>query len=78
VNVEAGATIGGLDADANRFGGRMLMTNAEAFCRTIVDGAKVWAVSKSSDPIVRQNLPLLIRYRPEGLPPFIVGLPIVA
>jgi len=78
INVEAGATIGGLDADANRFGGRMLMMNAEAFCRTIVDGAKAWAVSKSSDPIVQQNLPLLIRYRPEGLPPFMVGFPIVA
>jgi hypothetical protein len=48
------------------------------FCQAIMNAARAWAISKASDPFVQRNMPNLVRYRPEGLPPFTVGVPTVA
>jgi hypothetical protein len=37
-----------------------------------MDAVREWSVAKASDPNVQHNLPLLIRYRPEGLPPYLL------
>lgn len=73
LNFEDGTIIGGLPIR-----GKMLLADVEWFCRTIIHAAKAWIISKASDATVQKNLPLLVRYRPEGFPPFIVGCAIVA
>jgi hypothetical protein len=58
--------------------GKLLEVNLLYFCRAIINAAQQWSVSKSRDPNVQANLQNLVRFRPEGLPPFSVGVPTVA
>jgi len=66
-----GTNIGGLP-------GTVLSLDLILFCRTMVKAARAWAKATESDPIVVANLPSLVRLRPDGLPPYIVGLPVIA
>jgi hypothetical protein len=70
--------LGGTSVKDLRLAGQILMLDVALFCRTIMDAARYWSIEKESDPFVRRNLPNLVRYRPEGLPPFSVGVPTVA
>jgi hypothetical protein len=78
INVAPGTTLGGVDAKDLRMSGKILMMEVESFCKAIMDATRAWIISKSNDPTVQKNFPMLVRYRPDGLPPFMVGAPIIA
>jgi hypothetical protein len=48
------------------------------FCRNFTNAASRWFEKNKDDPIVRANLPRMIQYRPDGLRPFIGGVPVLA
>jgi hypothetical protein len=71
-------SFGGVSASELRLSGQILHLDVGRFCQTIMDGARKWVISKAGDPFVERNLPNLVRYRPNGLPPFSVGVPTIA
>jgi hypothetical protein len=56
----------------------VLSIDLGVFCDRMITAAKSWYSQMKDDPIVIQNLPNLVRLRPEGLAPHIVGLPVIA
>jgi hypothetical protein len=78
VTVEPGVSFGGISAEELRLSGKILMLDVALFCKAIMDSARQWAVAKIDDVNVKKNLPNLVRYRPNGLPPFSVGVPTIA
>jgi hypothetical protein len=56
----------------------MLVTDAASFCRVLISAAGRWFEANASDPIVQSNLPALFSYRPNGMAPYIHGIPIIA
>jgi hypothetical protein len=48
--------------------------SAEEFCRTAISAVREWITKKGEDPIVKANLPNLVRYHPNGLAPYAVGI----
>jgi hypothetical protein len=78
VTVEPGVAFGGISAEELRLSGQILQLDVARFCQSIIDAARTWVISKAKDPHVQRNLPNLVRYRPEGLPPFSVGVPTIA
>lgn len=48
------------------------------FCEKMIAAAHEWLAEKGEDPIVAANLPNLVRLRPEGVAPHIVGHPVIA
>lgn len=78
ITVDPNTVIGGIPATQLRVAGKILHMDVELFCKAITEAVKAWSIAKANDPYVRQNLPRLIRYRPEGLPPFSIGVPTVA
>ncbi|RZN21130.1 hypothetical protein CWO90_33560 [Bradyrhizobium sp. Leo121] len=71
-------SFGGMSAMDLRLAGRILHLDVLRFCQTIIDGAKNWILAKTGDPFVERNLANLVRYRPDGLPPFSYGVPTIA
>ena len=58
------------------FGGAYTHSFIE-FCTTIVAAGRQWFAAHCNDPNVRANLPRLVQYHPEGIPPHIVGVPVI-
>jgi hypothetical protein len=56
----------------------VVLMDAERFCRDLITATRAWFATKKDDPFVQLNLPGLVHYRPEGLAPFFVGIPIIA
>jgi len=78
ITVAPGVQIGGKTMEEIGLGYRILVMEVVPFCTTIADAAREWVVAKASDPFVQSNLPRLVRFRPNGLPPFAVGVPVIA
>jgi hypothetical protein len=78
ITVDSNAVFSGIPATQLRVAGNLLHMDVVLFCKTVTDAVKTWAVAKADDPNVQHNLPRLIRYRPEGLPPFSIGVPTIA
>jgi hypothetical protein len=78
VTISPDVAFGGMSVEELRLSGRILHLEAEFFCRTISDAVRTWAIAKADDPNVKTNLPKLVRYRPYGMPPYIVGVPLIA
>jgi hypothetical protein len=79
LTVDPDTTISGIKATDLRVAGKVLHMDVFLFCKAIMDAASEWVVASSKvNPNVRRNLPRLIRYRPDGLQPFSVGVPTVA
>ena len=78
ITVQPDVEFGGIGAKELRLAGRVLVMSVVAFCNTISDSARAWIVEEASNPNVQKNLPMLVRYRPQGLPPFSVGIPTIA
>lgn len=55
-----------------------LNLDAARFCSDVMDAAKRWYAAKQGDPNLLKNLPNLVRYRPKGLAPYMVGMPLIA
>jgi hypothetical protein len=78
LTVNPGSSFGGIDVKDLRLEGKVLMFDVLRFCGTVSDAARKWSIAKKNDSNVQRNLPLLVRYRPNGLPPFSVGVPTIA
>lgn len=48
------------------------------FCKYFIQAVRDWYKAKHNDPNVRENLPRLVQYRPNGLAPYIVGQAVIA
>ncbi len=78
ITIGADVSFGGETAEDLRLAGKVLVLDVQLFCDAVMASARAWAISKRSDPFVQRNLPRLVRYRPDGLPPFSVGVPTIA
>ena len=78
MNVNPGVSFGGIPAEQLRLSGRILLLDVFRFCQMIMSAAQEWSKAKAADPFVQRNLPNLVRYRPDGLPPFSIGVPTIA
>ena len=58
--------------------GRILHIEVVWFCQLLTGAVCRWLAAKAADATVQANLPNLVRLRPEGLPPHIVGVPLIA
>jgi hypothetical protein len=58
--------------------GKVLQIDPAWFCEQFIVGVRQWAANRINDPNVQTNLPNLVRLRPEGLPPYAVGLQVIA
>lgn len=48
------------------------------FCRDMIAAARKWYLENEDDPNLQANLPNLVRLRPEGLAPYITGVPLIS
>lgn len=48
------------------------------FCDQMIAATADWWSKKCFDPVVLKNLPSLVQHRPNGLAPFMVGVPVLA
>ena len=48
------------------------------FCRDMVQSVSRWYEAKQADPNVIANMPRLLKYRENGLAPYMVGIPLIA
>jgi hypothetical protein len=55
-----------------------LHLDAEMFCLDVIASVKEWYSSNQDSPNVKAHLPRLVQYRPGGLPPYILGSPVIA
>ncbi|MDP2694408.1 MAG: hypothetical protein Q8O58_06035 [Gallionella sp.] len=55
-----------------------LNLDAVRFCHDVVACARLWYARKQNDPVVQSNLPNLVQLRPQGLAPYMVGMPLIA
>jgi hypothetical protein len=55
-----------------------LNLDAVLFCRDVVACARHWFDEKCNDLVVQSNLPNLVQLRPQGLAPYMVGMPLIA
>lgn len=62
---------GGVDESA-------LQLDAKIFCYDVMDGVRAWYAAKKDDPNVVANMPRVLQFRPDGLHPHFVGIPVIA
>ncbi len=55
-----------------------LNLDAITFCRDVLQCVAVWYAAKQSDIHVQANLPRLLKFRLNGLAPYMVGIPLIA
>lgn len=48
------------------------------FCDRMVMATREWFAAHRTDAIVSANLPDLVRFRPDGIFPHVVGLPVIS
>lgn len=58
--------------------GNALTLNIQQFCEDLVNGYFAWEQKKSSDENVRRNYLKIVNYHPDGVLPFIEGVPMFA
>lgn len=56
----------------------VLQFDAVWFCRDIIKAARQWFWNAQTRPVVRRNLPNMVRLRPRGFSPYVVGPPVIA
>jgi hypothetical protein len=56
----------------------VLQLDATDFCQGMVEAVRDWYEQVKADVNVKANLPNLVRLRPSGFPPHIVGFPVIA
>ena len=57
---------------------RVLAMELVGFCRVMINSARQWENRKKSDADVQIRMNNVARIRPEGLTPYIIGLPVFA
>lgn len=48
------------------------------FCRDMTQAVSQWYEAKQDDPNVQTNLPRLVQFHPQGLVPYLVGVPLIS
>ena len=56
----------------------VLQLGATEFCRDMTQSVRVWYEAKKDDANVKKHLPLVLQFRPQGLPPHFVNIPLIA
>ena len=54
-----------------------LNLDARTFCSDVIAAARQWYANNSQTPSVVNNVERLVKLRPEGLPPYMVGMPVI-
>jgi len=55
-----------------------LNLDAVLFCRDMLGAVRNWFSTNKSNPTVIKNLEQIVTLRPEGLAPYMVGMPVIA
>lgn len=55
-----------------------LNLDAVVFCHDVLAAAREWFHQNQSDAAVMANLPRLVQFRPEGISPHMVGMPVIS
>jgi hypothetical protein len=55
-----------------------LNLDADTFCRDMLQAVTQWYAANHNDPNVQANLPRLLQFYPQGLAPYMVGMPLIA
>ena len=55
-----------------------LNLDTETFCREVVEAVRIWYSRNIEDQYVSKNIGNLVQYRKHGIPPFIVGIPVIS
>lgn len=48
------------------------------FCEDVISGCEAWLDSVAADPTVQANMASVMQRYPQGLPPYIAGIPVIA
>lgn len=56
----------------------VLQFDAVRFCREIIDACEEWYTQNSNQEFVKSNSLDIFQYHPDGVAPFIVGMPVLA
>lgn len=54
-----------------------LNLDAMQFCNDVISCTRLWYDRKKDDPVIKNNLPNLVQLRPQGLAPYMVGVPLI-
>lgn len=52
--------------------------SVEDFCRNFMNAVRIWYAANESNENLQLNINRMVQYRPNGLPPYIVGAPLLA
>jgi hypothetical protein len=55
-----------------------LNLDAKRFCRDVLQAVSRWYAANENEPVVQANIGRLFRFYPNGLPPYIVGVPLIS
>jgi hypothetical protein len=55
-----------------------LNLDTEIFCRDMMNSVRNWYCNRPSNSVVHRNIDMMVRLRPEGLAPYMVGIPLIA
>ncbi|WP_145977052.1 hypothetical protein [Leisingera aquaemixtae] len=69
------------DADTTFSDGRLedaYVETVSVFCDKFCEAVEEWLAACSSDQVVIQNLERLVKVRPQGLLPYVFGMPVLA
>lgn len=55
-----------------------LNLDAVTFCRDMIRAVKRWYAAKQGEPSIVANIPRLVRFHARGLPPYMIGMPLIA
>lgn len=79
---EVGRVIFGLPNSSAQFVNNIFndayVYSANEFCLNFTNAVYRWFEANRDNAILQSNLPRLMQYRPEGLSPYIVGMPVLA
>ncbi|MCB2051446.1 MAG: hypothetical protein KDE63_08455 [Novosphingobium sp.] len=78
ITVNEGVKLGGQDVAQLRLQGKVLLLGVVPFCEAISTSAREWYCAHAANEHVQKNIGRLVRFRPDGMPPFSVGIPTIA
>lgn len=61
-----------------RAGRKVLILDAHRFCRDIMAAVRRWFETVREEATVGRNLSQLVEFRPDGLAPYVTGMPMIA
>jgi hypothetical protein len=62
----------------NNIMSKALNLDASVFCKDVIATVRAWLKINQNDSVIRANVQNLVKFRQNGLPPYIVGMPVIA